>query len=99
LENCQFGTPAAKNKVTVTFTGAASDVNADLLGITGSAQGAGVGMTAQGGSELIVLGTPTAPQTLADGNQTLNFAAFMQGEAAGTPVVEGAFQAVTDFTL
>ncbi|WP_299998415.1 fimbrial protein [uncultured Cedecea sp.] len=99
LEGCQFGDPAAKNKVTVTFTGAASDVNADLLGITGPAKGAGVAMTAQGGAELIKLDTPTAPQTLTDGNNTLSFAAYMQGEGAGTAIVEGAFQAVTDFKL
>ncbi|MGG4661827.1 fimbrial protein [Providencia vermicola] len=99
LENCQFGTPAAKNKVTVTFTGAASDVNADLLGITGTAKGAGVAMTTQGGSELIKLGTPTAAQTLSDGNNTLSFSAYMQGEAKGNTIVEGAFQAVTDFKL
>lgn len=99
LENCQFGSPAAKNKVTVLFTGAKSDVNDKLLGITGSAKGAGVAMTAQGGSELIELGIPTAEQTLADGSNTLAFAAYMQGEAQGNTIVEGAFQAVTDFQL
>lgn len=85
--------------LSLTFTGAASDVNADLLGITGTAKGAGVAMTTQGGSELIKLGTPTAAQTLSDGNNTLSFSAYMQGEAKGNTIVEGAFQAVTDFKL
>jgi len=99
LENCSFGDPATKNKVDVTFTGAASTVNANLLGITGTAQGAGVAITAQGGAEAVKLGTATAAQTLADGNNTLSFAAYVQGESATTPIVEGAFQAVTDFQL
>lgn len=99
LENCQFGSPAAKNKVTVTFTGAASSVDANLLGISGSAKGAGVALTTQGGSTLIKLGTPTQPQLLEDGPNTLSFAAYMQGESENTPIVEGGFTAVTDFKL
>lgn len=99
LENCSFGDPATKNKVQVTFTGAASTVNADLLGITGTASGAGVAMNVQGSSETIKLGTPTPAQTLSEGNNTLAFSAYVQGEAASTPIVEGAFQAVTDFQL
>ncbi|HFF8521777.1 TPA: fimbrial protein [Providencia rettgeri] len=99
LESCSFGSPAAKNKVTVTFAGAASSVNSDLLGITGTASGAGIAMTAQGSKSLIKLGEPTAEQTLVDGNNTLSFAAYVQGEGTGTDIVEGSFQAVTDFTL
>lgn len=98
LEGCNFGSPATKNKVEVTFSGAASANNSDLLGITGTASGAGIVMTAQGGS-LIKLGTPTTPQLLTEGNNSLTFAAYVQGEGSDTPVVEGSFQSVTDFKL
>lgn len=100
LENCSFGDPAAKNKVSVTFTGSASTADPKLLGITGSAKGAGVAMTAQGGADLIKLGEATKAQTLTDGNNTLAFAAYVQGEGGDiTTITEGAFQAVTDFQL
>lgn len=99
LENCSFGDPATKNKVTVTFTGAASEKNTDLLGITGTASGAGVAMTAQGGALPIKLGEKTAEQLLGENDNALNFSAYVQGEGAGIPVVEGTFQSVTNFEL
>lgn len=99
LENCSFGDPAVKNKVNVTFTGMESSVNNELLGITGTAKGAGIALTQLDGS-LIKLGTPTKDQVLQDGKNTLTFAAYVQGSAdATTPVTEGEFQSVTDFTL
>jgi type 1 fimbria pilin len=99
LENCSFGTPATKNKVQVTFTGMESAAKDGLLGITGTAKGASVAIT-QADGEVIKLGTPTKAQALQDGNNTLNFAAYMQGsaDAEGT-ITEGEFQAVADFTL
>lgn len=46
------------------------------------------------------LGVPTKEQVLQDGNNTLSFAAYLQGDGDSTNVVtEGEFQAVTDFTL
>lgn len=99
LLGCTFGDPATKNKVQVTFTGAAAELNSDLLGITGTASGVGVAMKTQGGAEAIKLGTATAPQTLVDGDQTLAFSAYVQGIGGATPVKEGTFQAVTDFQL
>lgn len=95
LENCEFGSPAEKNKVSVTFTGAASSNNADLLGITGTAQGAGVAITH--GSSVVKLGQATDVQTLQNGNNTLPFSAYVQGDSA--TITEGDFQAVADFTL
>ncbi|MEI4896283.1 type 1 fimbrial protein, partial [Klebsiella pneumoniae] len=42
----------------------------------------------------------TKEQVLQDGNNTLSFAAYLQGDGDSTNVVtEGEFQAVTDFTL
>ncbi|MBJ2078377.1 fimbrial protein [Serratia ureilytica] len=98
LENCAFGTPASKNKVTVTFTGMESAANNGLLGITGTAAGAAVAITSADGT-VIELGQPTKEQVLQDGNNTLAFAAYMQGEGASDAITEGDFQAVADFTL
>lgn len=103
LENCNFNGANAKNKVAVTFTGMESKADNDLLGITGTASGASVAIT-DGSGQLIKLGTPTKAQTLQNGNNTLSFAAYMQGDpktADGKEVAitEGDFQAVADFTM
>lgn len=98
LEGCSFGTPAAKNKVAVTFSGIESLGGKGLLGITGEAKGASVAIT-DGAGKVIELGKPTKEQALQDGINTLTFAAYMQGDGATDTIVEGDFQAVTDFTL
>ncbi|CAI1773057.1 type 1 fimbrial protein [Serratia marcescens] len=98
LEDCSFGTPAAKNKVQVTFTGMESVAGNGLLGITGNAKGASVAIT-QADGQVITLGQATKEHTLQDGNNTLRFAAYMQGDGASATITEGDFQAVTDFTL
>lgn len=98
LENCLFGTPAVKNKVQVTFTGMESVGSKGLLGITGNAKGASVAITRADG-QIIELGKPTKEHTLQDGNNTLRFAAYMQGDGASAAITEGDFQAVADFTL
>lgn len=101
LENCSFGSPAARNKVAVTFTGMESATG--LLGITGTASGASVVIT-DGSGTLIKLGQPTKVQLLQDGNNTLNYSAYMQGdgknsEGVDANITEGDFQTVADFTL
>ncbi|MBH3259840.1 type 1 fimbrial protein [Serratia marcescens] len=98
LENCSFGTPAAKNKVQVTFTGMESAANNGLLGITGAASGASVAITDASGV-VIELGKPSKEQTLTDGSNTLSFAAYLQGNGASATITEGDFQAVADFKL
>ncbi|WP_447885651.1 fimbrial protein [Serratia fonticola] len=98
LENCTFGSPAAKNKVAVTFTGMESAAGNGLLGITGNAKGASVVIT-DGSGTPIKLGVPTKEQTLQDGNNMLSYAAYMQGDGASATITEGDFQAVADFTL
>lgn len=98
LENCTFGTPAAKNKVAITFTGMESVAKNGLLGITGTAQGASVAITS-GDGQLIKLGQPTTAQLLQDGKNTLNFAAYVQGNGDEAVITEGEFQSVADFTL
>lgn len=101
LENCTFGTPASKNKVTLTFTGMESAANNGLLGITGTASGASIAITSGDGT-IIKLGEPTKEQVLQDGSGTLSFAAYMQGDMSDdkpATITEGEFQSVADFTL
>ncbi|CAI1508423.1 fimbrial protein [Serratia ficaria] len=99
LENCTFGTPATKNKVTVTFTGSESDAVAGLLATTGQAKGVAVAITDNSGG-VVKLGKPTKARELQNGNNTLNFGAYVQGTANETvAITEGDFQSVADFTL
>ncbi|MGL1812368.1 UNVERIFIED_CONTAM: fimbrial protein [Serratia marcescens] len=104
LENCTFANDQAtgnpqKNKVTLTFTGMESKANNGLLGITGTAQGASVAIT-DGSGQVIKLGKATKEQELQNGSNSLNFAAYLQGDvASGAVLTEGEFQAVADFTL
>lgn len=98
LENCSFGSPAEKNKVAVTFSGMESAADNGLLGITGNAKGASVAIT-DGSGAIIELGKPTKDQILQDGNNTLSFAAYMQGDGESATITEGDFQATADFTL
>ncbi|MGF6192427.1 fimbrial protein [Serratia sp. 2723] len=97
LDNCEVG-EKDKNKVSVTFTGMESVAGNGLLGITGTAKGASVAIT-DGSGKVIELGQATKAQQLQNGNNTLNFAAYMQGDGASAAVTEGEFQAVADFTL
>jgi len=101
LENCDLTTadPGKNNSVSITFTGAASAADKNLLGITGTAKGASIAIT-DGSGSVIKLGTPSQAQTLQVGNNTLSFAAYLQGsKASGAVVVPGEFQSVADFTL
>lgn len=101
LEGCDAAT--AKS-VTTTFNGpTATSGKATLLALTsGSASGAGIGISY--GGKPVVLGTATDGQGLLDGNNTLHFAAYLQGTtdastSGAVPVVAGSFSAVADFTL
>lgn len=101
LENCELtsATPGKNNAVTITFTGAASAGDAKLLGITGTAKGAGIAIT-DGSGKLIELGAASNAQALGNGNNTLSFSAYLQGsKASGAVVTPGEFQSVADFTL
>lgn len=103
LENCELTVddkdPKKNNTVSLTFTGATSAVDAKLLGITGTAKGAGIGLTDGSGND-IVLGTATKAISLQNGSNTLSFAAYLQGDSASKAViVPGEFQSVADFTL
>lgn len=94
LENCDLGTIKT---VTTTFTGAADTNEPTMLGITGSASGAGIVLT-DGSSKPITLGKATDGQTLQDGTNTLLFSAYLQGDGASS-IVPGSFTSVTNFTI
>lgn len=94
LENCDTST---LKTVTTTFTGA-EGANSGSLGITGTAKGASI-ILGNGDGEQINLGDASEPHMLADGNNTLLFSAFLQGDGASATVTPGDFTAVTDFTL
>lgn len=94
LENCTLGTIKS---VTTTFTGSAGVV-ADSLGITGTAKGASIVLT-DGDSKQIKLDTATDAHMLQEGDNTLLFSAYLQGNGASATIVPGDFTAVADFTL
>lgn len=95
LEGCDL-TGLTDNTVTTTFTGAPSSTVPGAIGTIGGAGNVGVMMTH--GSKPIVLGTPTTPQAISVGRNTLEFGAYVQGAATGD-IVPGDFSAVTNFTL
>jgi len=100
LEQCDTTT---LKTVSATFTGAPSAGNSELLGITGTAKGASIAIT-NGSGEVITLGTPSPAQKLQNGNNTLAFSAYLQGdedvsETEPAVIVPGSFQSIADFTL
>lgn len=98
LENCDLAGLTDKT-ITATFTGATSQGNADLLGITGSASGASIAIT-DGSGQLVKLGEASPVHTLQDGNNTLAFSAYLQGdEIEGAVIVPGEFSSVANFSL
>lgn len=96
LEKCDITT---MKTVTTTFSGKSSVASPDRLGIIGTASGASIAITDLA-SNLIKLGTATPAQTLNDGNNTLRFAAYLQGDSTtDAVVVPGDFTAVAEFKL
>ncbi|CNC53578.1 putative mannose-resistant/Proteus-like fimbrial protein [Yersinia intermedia] len=95
LEKCNIGDKG--KSVTAKFTGAEGST-AGLLGITGSAKGASIAVI-DGKGTLIELGKSTEAQKLQNGNNTLLFSAYLQGDGASGGVVPGDFKSVANFTL
>lgn len=95
LEDCDITT---MKTVSVTFTGAPSAYDATKLGLNGTASGASIAIV--NGSGPVDLGVATQPQNLVNGNNTLDFSAYLVGSGnAATPVVEGTFSSVATFML
>lgn len=86
------------NTVTVNFNGGNVPNDMKMLGITGTAAGAGVRIQDYSGT-IVTLDTPTAGRVLGVGNNTLNFSAYLEKIASVTNVTPGEFEAVTNFTL
>ncbi|WP_272663232.1 MULTISPECIES: fimbrial protein [unclassified Providencia] len=95
LEKCKIDT--LKN-VQLTFSGSAAsfDSTKKTLGISGDATGAGVQIT-NGAGQVITLGTASPLQEIQEGNNTLQFAAYLIGD--GDKATVGEFSSVADFTL
>ncbi|CAI1595574.1 fimbrial protein [Serratia quinivorans] len=101
LVNCSVETGKT---VTTTFNGPKGGIDGSL-GMTGTAKGASIMMT-DGSSNVIELGKATTAQALTNGNNTLLFSAYLQGNPDGgtTPetknvIVPGDFKSVSNFTL
>lgn len=102
LENCDMDFEVNGTKistVTAAFTGgvSAGDTTNTQLAIVGSAGGAAVVITGADGTPVKLDGSEaTAPVAIQDGNSTLQYAAYLQGN--GT-VVAGDFTALANYTL
>lgn len=96
LRQCDIST---LKKVKVTFGGDADAVDNSLLGIAGSAKGAGIVLT-NGSGVQVKLGEASTARTLLQGDNTLAFGAYLKGTAAkGEAVTPGSFNATANFTL
>jgi type 1 fimbria pilin len=96
LKDCSLTT--MKN-VQVTFTGTPDPDNSKLLALSGTATGAGIMIYDNLHSKDVELGTATDGQGLNEGNNSLKFAAYLQGSSASGAVVPGEFTSVANFTL
>lgn len=95
LVNCELS--SAQKAVQVTFNGQTIDADNKMLGVSNT--GAGIVMVGQDGKN-VVFGTATAAIPVMNGNNTLHYQAWVTAADSKTPTVtEGAFTAVTDFTL
>ncbi|AOM41266.1 fimbrial protein [Xenorhabdus hominickii] len=102
LEGC---TDQAKKGLTTTFTGQNNYglASQGLLGIEGTAKGAAIAITNAAG-KIIPMGTASDVMSLNEGNNDLNFAAYLQGVKASDDkgaslVVPGNFTAIANFSL
>ncbi|MET3050600.1 fimbrial protein [Pseudomonas alkylphenolica] len=96
LKQCDI---SKMKKVKVTFGGDADLTDPTLLGIAGSAKGAGIALTNGSGAQ-VKLGEASAARTLLEGNNTLAFGAFLRGTTAkDVAVTPGEFTATANFML
>lgn len=99
LKDCVIATVGTKDKVSVTFTGAASSYDSTSLGLIGTAEGAYILMSQADGAK-VTLNTPTSVQTVTNGtNNTLSFTAALKGGGASAEIKPGSFQVPTNFVL
>lgn len=86
--------------VTVAFSGTQDTINTDLLRLVGTVSGAGIGIEDANG-KTVKLGTKSEAIALTDGNNTLKFAAYLQGNStsASAVITPGEFTSVAHFKL
>ncbi|MBX7278564.1 MULTISPECIES: fimbrial protein [unclassified Pseudomonas] len=96
LRQCDIST---LKKVKVTFGGDADANDSSLLGIAGSAKGAGIVLT-NGSGVQVKLGEASTARTLLQGDNTLVFGAYLKGTTAkDEAVTPGSFNATANFML
>lgn len=93
LEKCEV---TGSHSVNVTFVG--MEGKDGRLGITGTASGASIAFV-DGSGEVIKLGEPSKSFALQNGNNTLSFSAYLQGDGIPGNIQSGEYQTVADFTL
>lgn len=93
--------------VTSTFTGTSSTGNPDMFALTGDTQGASLAIV-YGSNNLVKPGVAHTPLIINNGENTLNYAAYVKGDmvkdASGGPdtgatIVTGTFTTITNYTL
>lgn len=100
LVNCEFGNPATKNKVKVSFTGTTNGTTATALTELGTSGNTGtvIMVSQQGGADVKFDGTPGNPTTLVGETNTLHYSAYVK-KGTGLTLTEGDFSAVAHFNL
>ncbi|WP_165490611.1 fimbrial protein [Hafnia alvei] len=99
LTGCDVSGGAAP-KASITFNGTSAKGSSNLLGIVSStASGVGVGITDANGKDF-ELGKKTEVKTLIQGDNSLDFAAYVQATgASGSAITAGDFTSQTDFVI
>ena len=98
LHDCDSATA---NKASITFNGLAGDKTDGLDGafaVTGQAAGVGVVIADMGG-KVIKPSTKSALAAMNDGDNDLQFLAYVQGPTASDAVVPGNFGAIANFMM
>ncbi|EJL6832075.1 type 1 fimbrial protein [Vibrio cholerae] len=96
LDECD---PSIADSVSVTFSGVASEERA-LLALSADSQAKGIAIGLEQGGQALPINQPSRAFTLAEGNNVLDFAAYVQLlPSAQTGVTPGHFNATANFTL
>ncbi|ELV5027674.1 TPA: fimbrial protein [Vibrio cholerae] len=96
LDECD---PSIADSVSVTFSGVASEERA-LLALSADSQAKGIAIGLEQGGQVLPINQPSRAFTLAEGNNVLDFAAYVQLlPSAQTGVTPGNFNATANFTL
>lgn len=97
LESCDL--TGAATKAAIIFDGVRAETGKnDMLALTGSAKGAGLGIVDKMGNDL-TLGTEADLGDLVAGDNTLNFTAYVNKIPTVASVTPGNFTSVANFTM